>query len=79
MRPQGHRRSEKREDRAGDLAISISKGWGGRRGNHRQVSQPVEGEGGQSPSGWGPWQWNPQLAWEGGGQDIFEQVERAAP
>lgn len=32
VRPQGRRRSEKAEDRAEDLAISVSKGWGGRKG-----------------------------------------------
>lgn len=42
------------------------------------VGQPVEGEGRQGQSGQGPWQWSPQLAWEGGGQDVLKQVERAA-
>lgn len=45
---------------------------------YSQVGEPASVENGQGQSGWGPWRWNPQLAWEGGGQDVLKQVERAS-
>lgn len=58
--------------RTSEVRKGRRKGWGlgclhrqgprsRERCNPRSVSQPVEGEGGQSQSGWGPWLWNPQL------------------